>query len=54
MIFAEEDLYLWPHRDFYLLQLLNGAYDIADARDDLKSLVDRRDDDDKELNNGRD
>jgi hypothetical protein len=44
MIFTEDDLCLWPHRDSYLLELLNGGYDIEDARDDLKSLVDRRDD----------
>jgi hypothetical protein len=36
MIFTEEDLHLWLHRDSYLLELLNGDYSIESARDDLK------------------
>ncbi len=39
--FDEDDLILWPHRDIYLLELLNGDYSLEDAREDLKSLVDR-------------
>ena len=43
--FAEDDLSLWPHRDIYLLELLNGLYKIEDAREDLLSLVERRNND---------
>lgn len=41
--FNEDDLSLWPYRDVYLLELLNGLYKIEDAREDLLSLVERRD-----------
>jgi hypothetical protein len=39
MKFTEENLLLWPHRDSYLLELLNGEYTIEAAREDLESLV---------------
>lgn len=42
-IFTEDDLLLWPYRDSYLLELLNGSYSIDAAKEDLMSLVDRRD-----------
>jgi hypothetical protein len=38
--FTEEDLQLWyPYVDSYFLDILNGDYDLATAREDLKSLV---------------
>ncbi len=37
--FTEADLELWPYRDTYLLEILNGEYDVVDARDDLNSLI---------------
>lgn len=39
--FKENDLLLWPHRDSYLLEILNGTYSVESAREDLQSLVDR-------------
>lgn len=40
--FIEDDLLNWSHRDAYLVEILNGTYSVEDAREDLKSLVDRR------------
>ena len=37
--FTETDLLLWPHRDLYLADLLNGIYTIEKAREDLYSLI---------------
>lgn len=42
--FKESDLLLWPHRDSYLLEILNGTYGVEAAREDLQSLVDRSND----------
>ncbi len=53
--FKESDLILWPHRDSYLLEILNGTYSVESAREDLQSLVDRAndtDDDDPPDENG--
>ena len=46
--FKENDLLLWPHRDSYLLEILNGTYSVESAREDLQSLVDRENDADEE------
>lgn len=38
--FTEEDLRsCWPHREEYLLEMLNGDYPIDKAREDLKSII---------------
>ena len=44
--FTEEDLdNCWMHYKTYFLEILNGEYDLADARADLRSLVGTRFDD---------
>lgn len=37
--FAEDDLILWPYHKAYLIDILNGDYDLEEARRDLRSLV---------------
>lgn len=39
MTFTEDDLLLWIYRDYYLLAILNGEYDVEDAREDLQRLI---------------
>lgn len=39
--FTEDDLLLWPYRDSYLLEILNGEYTVEAAREDLQSLKNR-------------
>lgn len=38
-VFTEEDLDVWPFYKSYLIELLNGEYDIKEARIDLLSLL---------------
>jgi len=39
-LFTMEDVSsCWEHADSYLLQILNGEYEIEDARNDLISLI---------------
>ena len=42
--YTEDDLNAcWPHyQEYYLLQILNGDYSLAEARDDLNSLIGSR------------
>lgn len=38
--FIEDDIdACWPHYKQYLIEILNGDYDVASARDDLLSLI---------------
>lgn len=38
--FTEEDLdHCWRHYKTYLVDILNGEYDLNDARNDLKGLI---------------
>jgi hypothetical protein len=39
MTFTEEDLCCWNHYRSYLIDILNGDYDLSQAREDLKSLI---------------
>ncbi len=39
MKFKVEDLVCWEHHEKYLVDILNGVYDLDDARKDLRSLV---------------
>ena len=39
-IFTEEDLDIcWPYYKSYLVDILNGEYDLETAREDLKGLI---------------
>jgi hypothetical protein len=40
--FTEEDLDMWGYAETYFLQILNGEYTVEEAREDLKSLVDQK------------
>ena len=38
--FTKEDLdACWPYFEDYLLEIMNGEYDISVAREDLRSLI---------------
>lgn len=39
--FTEEDLVNWKFHAAYLIEILNGEYTVEEAREDLKSLIDR-------------
>ena len=39
--FKEEDLVHWEFHATYLIEILNGEYTVEEAREDLKSLIDR-------------
>lgn len=40
-VFTEADLdNCWIHYKSYLIDILNGDYDLTDARNDLESLID--------------
>jgi hypothetical protein len=40
MVFTEEDLICWGrHSDAHLVSILNGEYNLQDAKEDLESLV---------------
>lgn len=39
-VFTEEDIdNCWPAHKFYLLEILNGEYEVAAARTDLAGLI---------------
>lgn len=37
--FTEEDMQCWECSLSYLLDILNGDYDLKEAREDLRSLI---------------
>lgn len=44
--FSEDDLDMfWPYYKTYLVEILNGEYDLDTAREDLRSLINRVQDD---------
>jgi len=41
--FTEDDLdACWPHYKSYFIEVLNGDYSLADAREDLRGLIGSR------------
>ena len=40
IMFTEDDLdNCWEYQKTYLLEILNGEYELTDAREDLKGLI---------------
>lgn len=37
--FTEEDLEIWIDYKYYFVKILNGTYDLNEAREDLRSLI---------------
>jgi len=52
--FTEEDLdNCWAHYKSYLIDILNGDYELKEAREDLRGLIGSEHDKRKALSNGQ-